>query len=147
VQQRGAQRLGVEPHAGADLGHADRMDDELLAGPPALVRVVLAGERKCLHDAGFVDRLGDLVGVLLDDREQVGEQRALDAREVLGYFGCEIAVRVVGPVDGTVAGDRDGRVVGLGRGAGDPRLVLLSRGQAACRVVSLVRYRSPSSSL
>ena len=31
VQQRGAQRLGVEPHAGADLGDADRVDDEVLA--------------------------------------------------------------------------------------------------------------------
>src|SRR3712207_7360578 len=29
VQQRGDERLGVEPHAGADLGDADRMDDEV----------------------------------------------------------------------------------------------------------------------
>ena len=32
VQQRRAQRLGVEAHPGADLRHADRMDDEVLAG-------------------------------------------------------------------------------------------------------------------
>ena len=31
VQQRGAERVGVEAHAGADLRHADGMGDELLA--------------------------------------------------------------------------------------------------------------------
>ena len=31
VQERGAQGVGVEPHPRADLGHADRMDDEVLA--------------------------------------------------------------------------------------------------------------------
>ena len=46
VQQRGAQRLGVEPHAGADLGHADRVDDEVLAATAALVGVALAGEHE-----------------------------------------------------------------------------------------------------
>ena len=80
VQQRRAQRLGVEPHAGADLRHADRVDDEVLARLAALVGVVLAGEHERLHDARAVDRLGDLVGVLLDDREQVGEQLALEPR-------------------------------------------------------------------
>ena len=44
VQQRGAQRLGVEPHAGADLRDADRVDDEVLARLAPLVGVVLAGE-------------------------------------------------------------------------------------------------------
>ena len=32
------------------------------------------------HDLAAVDRLGDLVGVLLDDREQVAEQLALERR-------------------------------------------------------------------
>ena len=51
VQQRRAQRLGVEAHAGADLRHADRMDDEVLAGAPALVGVVHAGVDERLLDA------------------------------------------------------------------------------------------------
>ena len=51
VQQRGAQRRGVEPHARADLRDADGMDDEVLARLAALVGVVLAGEHERLHDA------------------------------------------------------------------------------------------------
>ena len=54
------------------------MDDEVLAGLAPLVGVVLAGEHERLHDAGAVHVLGDLVGVLLDDREQVGQQLALE---------------------------------------------------------------------
>ena len=97
-----------------------------------------------------VDRLGDLVGVLLDDREQVGEQLALERREVVRDVRGR-AVRVHRAVDGPVAGDRDG-LVPVQRAARHrrvgPRLVLLRRNQAACRrVVSLVRYVSPSSSL
>ena len=57
VQQRGAQRLGVEPHAGADLRDADRVGDEVLAGLAALVGVVLAGEHERAHDGVAVDRL------------------------------------------------------------------------------------------
>ena len=119
VQEGGAQRLGVEPHAGADLGHADRVDDELLAGPAALVGVVLAGEDEGLDDARAVDRLGDLVRVLGDDREQVGHQLALERREVGRDVG-DRAVRLVGAVDGPVAGDRHRRVR-LRRAAGDRR--------------------------
>ena len=51
VQQRRAQRLGVEAHAGADLGHADRVDDEVLARLAPLVGVVLAGEEERVLDA------------------------------------------------------------------------------------------------
>jgi hypothetical protein len=83
--------------------------DELLARSAALVGVVLAREREGLDDAGAVDALGDLVGVLLDDREQVGEQLALDRREVVGDVGRE-AVRELGAVDRDVASDRDGAV-------------------------------------
>ncbi|HWM12365.1 MAG TPA: hypothetical protein VNO82_23595, partial [Solirubrobacteraceae bacterium] len=102
-----------------------------------------------LHDARAVDRLGDLVGVLGDDGEEVGDQLALERREVVGDVG-DRPVRVVGAVDRAVAGDGD-RDVGLRRPARDRRLgaraVLLSRAQAASRIVSLVRNRSPSSSL
>ncbi len=65
-----------------------------------------------------VDRLGDLVGVLLDDREQVGEQLALEAGEVAGRVGHR-AVRVVRTVDRPVAGD--GHRVRRRRAAGDRR--------------------------
>ncbi len=53
------------------------MDDEVLAAGPALVGVAVAGEHEgALHELA-VDLLGGLVGVLLDDREQVAEQDAL----------------------------------------------------------------------
>ena len=74
VQERGAQRLGVEAQAGADLRHLDRVDDEVLARLAALVGVVLAGEEEGALDAVAVDAR-PRVGVLLDDREQVAEQR------------------------------------------------------------------------
>ncbi len=46
VEQAGTDRLRVEAHARADLRHADRVGDELLARAAALVRVTLAGERR-----------------------------------------------------------------------------------------------------
>jgi hypothetical protein len=78
MEQRGAERLGVEPHPGADLRHPDRVDDELLARLAALVGVVHAGVDERLLDPCAVDRDDRLVGVLLDDREQVAEQPLLD---------------------------------------------------------------------
>jgi hypothetical protein len=112
-----------------------------------LVGVVLAGEHERPHHALAVDRLGDLVGVLGDDREQVGEQRALDRRQVGRDVGGQRRRRVVGAVDGSVARDGDGRVrLRRASGHASAPFVLLRRVQAACRVVSLVRYRSPSSS-
>ena len=74
VQQRGAERLGVEQHPGADPRDANRVDDELLARAAALVGVVLAGEDERLLDARAVDLDERVLGVLLDDREQVAEQ-------------------------------------------------------------------------
>ena len=157
VQERGAQRLGVEPHAGADLGDADGVHDEVLAGAAPLVGVVLAGEHERLHDALAVDGGGDLVGVLGHDREQVGQQLALERREVGRDVGGD-AVRA-GAVDRHMTRDRDRpvpdrcvreRPVGLGRAAGDGSARRARRGlvvvQAARRIVSVVRYRSPSSS-
>jgi hypothetical protein len=162
VQQRGAQGRRVEPHAGADLGDADRVDDELLARLAALVGVVLARERERAQDGAAVDRLDDLVGVLGHDREQVREQLVLERRQVGGDLDAAV-VRALGAVDGAVPGDGDRRVVGLGRAAGDDRRAglgrrrggarvlvaetLVSAVQAAASVVSLlVRYRRPSSS-
>ena len=56
VQQRRAERLGVEPHAGADLGDPDRVGDELVAGVAQLVGVAVAGEVEGALDRGAVDR-------------------------------------------------------------------------------------------
>jgi hypothetical protein len=51
--------------------------DELLAGAPSLVGVVLAGEHERGGDGVAVDRDQRVLGVLLDDREEVGQQLAL----------------------------------------------------------------------
>jgi hypothetical protein len=53
------------------------MGDVLLARQAPLVGMVAAGVDEGLLDALAVDRRGGVVGVLLDDREQVPEQLAL----------------------------------------------------------------------
>jgi hypothetical protein len=90
--------LGVEPHPGADLGHPDRVGDELVARAPQLVGVSIAGEVEGAGDRltidvrcrGRCDRFADAVGVavlarqrveLLDDGEKV-------AQELLVRYGC-----------------------------------------------------------
>jgi hypothetical protein len=82
MKQRGAQRLGIQPHAGADLGYANRVDDEVLAGPAALVGVVDARVNKGVLEAVAVDRYGRMSEMLLDDREQVGQQPLLGGRQL-----------------------------------------------------------------
>ncbi|HLW96015.1 MAG TPA: hypothetical protein VKS25_11620 [Solirubrobacteraceae bacterium] len=59
------------------------MDDELLARAAALVGVVLASEDEGGRDGVAVDRDERVLGVLLDDREQIGEQLSL----ALGQLG------------------------------------------------------------
>jgi hypothetical protein len=101
--------------------------------------VVLAGEHERPDDGVAVDDLGDLVGVLLDDREQVGQELALELGEVLGrgLQGTRDAA-VGGAVDGPVRLDADAdRAVGA---------VGLA-GQAAALCVLLARNLSPSSSV
>jgi hypothetical protein len=56
VQQRRAERLGVQPHSGADLGDPDRVGDELVAGVTQLVGMALAGEVEGALERGAVDR-------------------------------------------------------------------------------------------
>jgi hypothetical protein len=87
VQQRGAERLGVQPHARADPRHADRVHDEVLPGLAPLRRVVLAGEHERLLHAGAVDLHRRIGGVLGDDREEVAEQPPLRRRERVGPRG------------------------------------------------------------
>ena len=87
VQQRRAQRLGVQAHARADAGHADGVHDEVLAGLAPLGAVVLAGEHEGVLHAGAVDRDGRVGGVLGDDREQVAQQPPLRDAERLQVTG------------------------------------------------------------
>ena len=111
VQQRGAQRLGVQAHARADLGHADRVDDELLTGLAPLVGVVLAREQEGILDALAVDLDRRVVGVLLDDREEVAEQAALG----LGELGAEHRPVRLGVREAVDRGALGGRVRAVAR--------------------------------
>jgi hypothetical protein len=97
--------------------------------------VVLAGEQERAQHRRAVDRVGDLVGVLGDDREQVAEQLVLERRQVVGQRE-QAVVAVLGEIDRPVRGDRD-------RGDGGIAVAV----QAACARlrVLLVRYCRPSS--
>jgi len=100
---------------------------------------VLAGEDERLHDAVAVDGLGDLLCVLLDDREQVREQLVLELRQIARDRPARVGVRG-GMVDRRVPGDGDGA---LRRAACDGRLLVAA--YAAIGIGELLRYRSPSS--
>ncbi len=84
VEQGRAERLGVEPQAGADLRDLDGMVDELLAGAAPLVGVALAGEDEGALDLLMVDRIAVAGVVLADDGEQVAEQLALAVGQIAG---------------------------------------------------------------
>jgi hypothetical protein len=139
VQQRGAQRGRIQAHAGADASDPDRMGDEVLARLAALVGVMLAGEQERLQDRRAVDLIGDFVGVLGDDREQVPEQLVLQRREVRGD-GEAAVVAVRGGVDRLVRRDGDD-------GVGGPRPVVAAVQAAARLMFALFRNLRPSSSL
>jgi hypothetical protein len=116
--------------------------DEVLAGLAALVGVVLAGEQEGVQDGLAIDRLGDLVGVLGDDREQVRQQLVLERRQVV-RDPQRAVVAVDGAIDRPVRRDRDRRGV-CARG----RTVAVRAGavQAAARLgLLLLRYCWPSS--
>ena len=93
VQQRRAQRLGVQAHTRADAGHADRVHDEVLAGLAPLGCVVLAGEHERVLDAAAVDLNSGVRRVLGDDREQIAEQPPLGLVEVQLRLRGAAAVR------------------------------------------------------
>jgi hypothetical protein len=57
------------------------VDDELLTRATTLVGVVLAGEDERRSDGVTVDRDQRLLGVLLDDREEVRQKLALAGGE------------------------------------------------------------------
>jgi hypothetical protein len=104
--------------------------------------VVLAGEQERVEHGLAIDRLGDLVGVLGDDREQVRQQLVFERRQVFRNPDRAV-VASRGAIDRTVRGDRDrrgacarGRKITVGVGAV----------QAAARLgLLLFRYCDPSS--
>jgi hypothetical protein len=115
------------------------MGDEVLARLAALVGVVLAGEQERAQDGATVDRVDDLVGVLGDDREEVGEQLVLERRQVVRDRQRAV-VAVHGAIDRAMRSDRD-RHLGV-----DQRRIAVGAVQAArCLGLLLIRYCWPSS--
>ncbi len=133
MEQGRAERFGVEPQPGADLRDLDRVGDEVLAGTPALIRVAVAGERKCLLDGAPVELRGALVGVLRDDGEQVAKERPLVVRQVLGVLvvddsdDCRVLVRADAGVPAGLGRQRE-------RFVGDEVAVLPVAGYAAAGI-------------
>jgi len=82
--------------------------DEVLARLAALVGVVLAGEQERLQHGLAVHLVGDLVGVLGDDREQVGQQLVLERRDV-ARDRHRAVIAVLGDIDRLMRGDSDDR--------------------------------------
>jgi hypothetical protein len=74
------------------------MDDEVLAAAPPLIGVVDAGVHERLLDPLSIDHDGGLVSVLLDDREQIRQQPALDGRQ-LGALDRGLRVGALDAVD------------------------------------------------
>jgi hypothetical protein len=87
------------------------MDDEVLAGAPSLIGVVDAGVHKRLLDPLAIDHDGGLVSVLLDDREQIRQQSALDGRQ-LGALDRGLRVGALDAVDRGPQRDQRGAATG-----------------------------------
>jgi hypothetical protein len=120
--------------------------DEVLARLAALVGVVLAREDEGALDRLPIDLQARVAGMLLDDREQVAEQAALQGREVRA-LDRPSELGVLGAPDRAALGGRKRDAGRLGRGRGAVPVALGGRGllgQAAWAVVS-VRNLSPSS--
>ena len=88
------------------------MGDEILARQPPLVAVMKAGEHQCRLHTLAVDRLGGLIGVLLDDREEVAEQPLLRWREL---WACDGGMRdrIGDLIDGGALGGEEREVTVL----------------------------------
>ena len=89
MKQGGAQSLGVQAKAGTDLRDLDGVRYEVLARATALIDVTLAGKGESVLDGTALELLSAVGGVLLHDREQVAEERAL-------VIGERLRVLVVG---------------------------------------------------
>jgi hypothetical protein len=148
VQERGAEGLGVQAHARADLGHADGVDDELFAREAPLVGVMDAGVgKRGLHTLA-VDGEG-LVGVLLDDGEEVSQQPLLERGELrVLHRGVVVGGEQAVHGRATRGHRRGGAVLGLalGRLAHGARVTAAiapadGSAQAPARRFALFRYR------
>ncbi len=114
------------------------MDDELLARLAALVGVVLAREEERALDALAVDLDDAVVGVLLDDREDVAEEAALERGELGAARLGRVLLGMLDAVDRLAARRYAAAAARCGAVAGPVAV--------AGRDVRLVRYRLPSSS-
>jgi hypothetical protein len=74
------------------------MDDEVLAGLTTLVGVMLTGENEGLLHPVAVDLDDRVLGVLLDDREQVAEQLPLEVGQV-GPLDRPVLLGMDDPID------------------------------------------------
>jgi hypothetical protein len=90
-----------------------------------------AGVHERLFDPIAIDRQRGLVGVLLDDREQVREQPSFD-RGQLGPFDRGLGVRALDPIDRRAQCDERG-----------PPAVLAVLVSVAVGALPAVRARSP----
>ncbi|CAN5467207.1 hypothetical protein BH20ACT17_BH20ACT17_18340 [soil metagenome] len=104
------------------------MDDELLAGQASLVEVMLAREDERLLDLAAVDLDRCGAGVLLDDREDVRQQAALERGQVGARDGGGVCGRDL--IDGRALRGPD---------------ALTRRCPYAAFAVTPVRYLRPSS--
>src|SRR5262249_59641590 len=99
----------------AGRGRADRVDDERRARLEALIGVVLAGEEEGVLHARALYGDGGVLGVLLDDREQIAEQPALGVGEV-GADDRRVLLGMRDAVDRHPLGGRAGTVERRRRG-------------------------------
>jgi hypothetical protein len=130
------------------------VSDEVLAGLAALVGVMDAGVDERLLDSVSIDRERRLIGVLLDDREQVTEQLLLERREV-GTFDERMRGRIAEAVDALARARKRRRrrslsrlaaVLGRRLGRAGGRLAATDRpAQPSGGGFVLLRYRLPSS--
>jgi hypothetical protein len=129
------------------------MDDEVLSGLPALVRVLDTGVYERLLDASAVDLSRSLMRVLLDDREQVAQQPTLGKRQV-GTLDRPLRIRSLDAIDRRAGRpyDRCGRsraarTAAPGCGATVAIGARAVIGQRLAWRFSLLRNRRPSSCL
>jgi hypothetical protein len=101
VQQGGTERLGVEPHPGADLGDTHGVGDELIAGVAQLVGVAVAGEIEGVLDRDAIDRRNRDGNAAIAIGASVRAGRGVElldygkeiSQELLAGYGCRCASR------------------------------------------------------
>jgi hypothetical protein len=114
------------------------MDDEVLARFATLVGVVHAGIDERRLDPVAIDRLRRLVGVFLDDREQVPEQASLGRRQ-LGPVDGLVRLGMLYPINGRTCGGDPVAATASGRA------VSAAAAQSLTGSFALLRNLRPSS--